>query len=55
MACPLSKINDHFRVAVELYAASAPMLIDALTRLRTAGAIHADAHTAIDPDPVSLL
>ncbi|MEM7756096.1 MAG: primosomal protein N' [Planctomycetota bacterium] len=55
MPCPLARINEHFRFAVEIYAANAPILIEALSAVRAQGALHADAHTAVDLDPVALL
>lgn len=55
MACVLSRIADHFRFAVEVFAPDARTLIGLLGGLRRAGMLKSDAHTAVDVDPVSLM
>ncbi len=54
-ACPLSRVADHHRVAVELYAASAGPIQEALTAARREGLLRSDARTAVDVDPIALL
>ncbi|MEM1186402.1 MAG: primosomal protein N' [Planctomycetota bacterium] len=55
MPCPLAKVNDHFRFAVEIVAPSAGVLNRTLETLRNAGVLVSDSATAIDPDPIALL
>lgn len=55
MPCPISRIADHFRIAVEITAQSAAALSALLTTLRSANLLKSDARTAVDIDPVSLM
>ncbi len=55
MPCPLARVNEHFRFAVEILAATPTTLIEALTEVRRQGALRSDARTAVDLDPVALL
>jgi primosomal protein N' (replication factor Y) (superfamily II helicase) len=52
--CPISRIAGQFRFGIELLAPTAPELHTALARLRAAGLLKSDAHTAVDVDPVAL-
>jgi len=54
-ACPLSRVADHHRVAVELYAESAGPIQQALASARSAGLLKSDARTGVDVDPIALL
>jgi primosomal protein N' (replication factor Y) len=55
MPCPLARVNEHFRFAVEITASSPTILIDVLTRVRAQGSLRSDARTAVDLDPIALL
>lgn len=55
MPCPIERIADHFRFAVEVTARDAATMLGALTALRRGGHLKSDARTAVDVDPVSLL
>ena len=55
MPCPISRIADHHRIAIELTAPTRGTLQHLLAQLRSAGLLISDAHTAIDVDPVSLM
>ncbi|MGP1272164.1 MAG: replication restart helicase PriA [Phycisphaerales bacterium] len=55
MPCPIDRIADHFRFAVELVAPTAGIIQDILRGLREAGLVKSDARTAVDVDPVSLM
>jgi primosomal protein N' (replication factor Y) len=54
-ACPIARIAQHFRVAVDVIAPSAVVLNRLLTAVRDAGLVKSDAHTAVDVDPVALM
>ena len=55
MPCPIARIKDRHRIAVELLAPDAATIQAALTALRSAGLAKNDAATAIDVDPIALL
>jgi primosomal protein N' (replication factor Y) len=55
MPCPIERIADHFRVAVELTAPDAESVQRILSVLREQGLVKSDAATAVDVDPVSLM
>ncbi len=55
MACPISRIGGFYRFSVEILAASAGPIQEALASLRTQGLVKSDAKTAVDVDPVALL
>jgi len=55
MPCPISRIADHHRIAIELTAPTRGTLQHLLAQLRAAGLLISDAHTAVDVDPVSLM
>ena len=58
MPCPIARIAEHHREQIELLApppSAASRLQKLLTTVRNRQAVHADAHVAIDVDPVSLL
>lgn len=55
MPCPIERISDHFRIAVELTAPDSPRLQRALHALRAQGVLLADTKTAVDVDPLALL
>ncbi|RMH24996.1 MAG: primosomal protein N' [Planctomycetota bacterium] len=55
MPCPIARINDRRRIAVELLAPGPGDIQAALTALRNAGLAKNDAATAVDVDPIALL
>lgn len=55
MPCPLARVADQFRFAVEVLAPSVAELHAPLDRLRREGEIKSDARMAVDVDPVSLM
>ncbi|MGQ0628931.1 MAG: helicase-related protein, partial [Phycisphaerales bacterium] len=55
MACPISRIANHYRFAVELLAGSRGVIQQVLAAVRAKGRLQSDAHTAVDVDPVALL
>ncbi|MFG0251388.1 MAG: primosomal protein N', partial [Phycisphaerales bacterium JB038] len=55
MPCPISRIADKHRQAVEILAPTATALQRFLTAARNAKLLHADAGMAIDVDPIALL
>ncbi|MEM9662376.1 MAG: primosomal protein N' [Planctomycetota bacterium] len=55
MPCPIERIADHFRVAVELSAPNPAIMQQVLRLLRERGLVKSDAGTAVDVDPVSLM
>ena len=55
MPCPIARISDRHRIAIELVAPQAPDIQTALTMLRNQGLAKNDAATAIDVDPISLM
>ena len=55
MACPIARIANHWRVAVELLAGGAGPLQRALASLRNLEVARSDRHTAVDVDPVGLM
>ena len=55
MPCPLARIAGFFRNQIELIAPDASALQKLMTALRNARLLHADSHTAVDVDPVSLM
>ena len=52
---PLTRIADQYRLGIELAAARAGLVQDALGAARSEGLLKSDAKTAIDVDPVSLM
>lgn len=54
MDAPVSRVHGHYRVAVEVTAATAAGLLGPLESLRRRGLLKSDARTAVDVDPVSL-
>ena len=55
MPCAISRIDDHYRIAVELTAATRGEIQRVLQAARAAGLLISDRSTAVDVDPVSLL
>ncbi|MEM9166088.1 MAG: primosomal protein N' [Planctomycetota bacterium] len=55
MRCPIARIADHWRYAAELRAPTADAIQRTLRALRDRGLVKADASTAVDVDPVSLM
>ncbi|MDP1661434.1 MAG: hypothetical protein Q8L55_05920, partial [Phycisphaerales bacterium] len=55
MPCPISRIGDHHRIAVELLADGRAVLQRVLGTVRVQGLLISDAHTAVDVDPLALL
>jgi primosomal protein N' len=53
--CPIGRINDRFRVQIELLAPNASALATLIAAGRSAGAIVPSDHLAVDVDPVALL
>ncbi|MEM9065139.1 MAG: primosomal protein N' [Planctomycetota bacterium] len=54
-ACPIERIADKWRFAVDLTAHSAAQAQGPLRALRASGLLKSDANTAVDVDPVALL
>jgi primosomal protein N' (replication factor Y) len=52
---PISRIGGFFRFSIEVIAPSAQELHAALARVRAAGMLKSDSHTAVDVDPVALM
>lgn len=55
MPCPISRVADHHRVAVELYSGGRGSIQKAFELLRGQGLLISDAHTAVDVDPIALM
>ena len=55
MPCAISRIDDHYRIAVELTAATRGEIQRVLQAARAAGLLISDRSTAVDVDPVALL
>ncbi len=55
MPCPIARIGDHHRIAVELLADGRAVLQRVLGAVRVQGLLISDAHTAVDVDPLALL
>ncbi len=55
MECPIARINDFHRLALELTSRTPAELQRALTHARNAGLLKSDARTAVDVDPMALL
>jgi primosomal protein N' (replication factor Y) len=55
MPCPIERIADHFRIAIELSAPDSSTLQQAMHTLRAAGVLLGDSKTAVDVDPLALL
>ncbi len=55
MPCPIERIADHFRIAIELSAPDSATLQRAMHVLRAAGVLLGDSKTAVDVDPLALL
>jgi len=55
MACALSRIDDHYRFAVELTAGTRGALQRVLASARAQGGLVSDSATAVDVDPVNVL
>ncbi|MCC6659650.1 MAG: primosomal protein N' [Phycisphaerales bacterium] len=55
MPCTIPRIAGHHRVGIEILAATARDLNRPLHRLRIAGLLTSDEHTAVDVDPASLM
>jgi len=53
--CALGRINDRYRVGVEVVAPTAAGVQRALARVRADGLVRSDIHTVVDVDPVTLL
>jgi primosomal protein N' (replication factor Y) len=51
----LTRIADHYRIAIELLGPRAGTIQDALHAARAQGLLKSDSKTAVDVDPVSLL
>ncbi|MBL8876539.1 MAG: primosomal protein N' [Phycisphaerae bacterium] len=52
---PVTRIADQFRLGIELVAARAGLVQEALRAARNEGLVKSDAKTAVDVDPVSLM
>lgn len=55
MPCPIERIADHFRIALELTAADSGRLQTAMQSLRAKGVLLSDTRTAVDVDPLALM
>lgn len=55
MPCPISRIDDHYRLAIELTAPQRGVIQGILGEVRAQGLLISDAHTAVDVDPIALL
>ncbi len=55
LPCPIARIADHWRFGIDVISPDARGVQRTLARLRAAGLLKSDAHTAIDVDPVALL
>jgi primosomal protein N' (replication factor Y) len=55
MPCPIARIGDHHRIAIELLAPGRAALQRVLGAVRGQGLLISDAHTAVDVDPIALL
>jgi len=55
MPCPIERIADHFRIALEVTATDSGKLQTAMQALRKRGVLLSDTKTAVDVDPVALL
>ena len=55
MPCPIERIADHFRIAIELTAPDSGKLQTAMQTLRKRGVLLSDTKTAVDVDPLALL
>jgi primosomal protein N' (replication factor Y) len=53
--CVLARVNDHFRVGIEVYCANALALQALLQGLRERGLLKSDAATAVDVDAVRIV
>jgi primosomal protein N' (replication factor Y) len=53
--CPIARIAEYHRQQVEMLAATPGTLQRLLTAMRNQHLLHADAHTAVDVDPVALM
>jgi primosomal protein N' (replication factor Y) len=53
--CVLARVNDHYRVGIEVFCASAIALQTLLQGLRERGLLKSDAATAVDVDAVSVV
>lgn len=51
---PVTRIADHYRLAIELVGPRAGVLQEALGAARAEGLVKSDAKTAVDVDPVSM-
>ncbi len=51
---PIARIGGFFRFSIEILAPSAQELHAALAKVRAAGLLKSDAHTAVDVDPAAL-
>ena len=55
MPCPIARIAEHHRQQIELMAPDAAALQQLMTAVRNRHMLHADAHVAVDVDPVVLM
>jgi primosomal protein N' len=55
MPCPIARIGDHHRIAIELLAPGRAVLQRVLGAVRGQGLLISDAHTAVDVEPIALL
>ncbi len=55
MPCPIARIDDHHRIAIELTAASRGAIQTVMGEVRRLGLLKSDSHTAVDVDPIALL
>jgi primosomal protein N' (replication factor Y) len=53
--CALGRVNERYRVGVELVAPSAAGVQRALAAVRAQGLVRSDSSTAVDVDPITLL
>jgi primosomal protein N' (replication factor Y) len=55
MPCPIARIANHHRFAVEVFANTRGVVQTLLGGVRRRGLLTSDAHTAVDVDPIALL
>jgi len=55
MPCPIARVADFHRIAIELIAPTAAQLQKLMTALRNSRLLISDKHTAVDVDPVAMM
>lgn len=53
--CPLARIANHHRIAIEFLASTRGIIQHILQSVRAQGLLKSDTHTAVDVDPMALL